>query len=419
LRYTVLKLAADNSPTEVPNDTVFHAGDRIRFSVEANAPGYLYIINQGSSGNWKPMFPSAEIDDGNNHIEGWRPYTMPPKSRLAFDSTVGTENLFIVFSLKPEDDLESMIYSLQGKKKAAAAAPEAPVQSSKELIMAVNISNTAVDRMRAAYGRDLIIEKVDPSTPGDKRETAVYVVNPTGNADSHLVADLHLVVPALCLAAVLAFAQSGSVSHTMTEGSHRMELVLERLDRDTWRTIDPGLVLAQGDRVRFKFRTNFDGYLYVMNQSSSGTYEQLFPRDETGKENRIAASREYQVPATSAAFRIAGPAGHEVVYWMVSPARLSDTTQRPPSLPATKAAPPNLIPRCDDVIFKSRGDCVDPSAGPKLVPRGEALPQNLVAPGVDREQRDLLFLRQKNTAVISSPVPLSGPVIYEYRLAHR
>jgi hypothetical protein len=193
LRYTVLKLAADNTPTEVANDTVFHAGDRIRFSVEANAPGYLYIINQGSSGNWKPMFPSAEIDDGNNHIEGWRPYTMPPKSRLAFDSTVGTENLFIVFSLKPEDDLESMIYSLQGKKKAAAAAPEAPVQSSKELIMAVNISNTAVDRMRSAYGRDLIIEKVDPSTPGDKKETAVYVVNPTGSADSRVVADLHLV----------------------------------------------------------------------------------------------------------------------------------------------------------------------------------------------------------------------------------
>jgi hypothetical protein len=192
LRYTVLKLAADNTPTEVPNDTVFHAGDRIRFSVETNAAGYLYIVNQGSSGNWKPMFPSPEIEDGNNRIEGWRPYTMPPKSRLAFDSTVGTENLFIVFSLQPETDLENMIYSLQGKKNAAAA-PEAPVHSSKELIMASNISNTAVDRMRAVYARDLIIEKVDPNTPGDKKETAVYVVNPTGSADSRVVADLHLV----------------------------------------------------------------------------------------------------------------------------------------------------------------------------------------------------------------------------------
>ena len=193
LRYTVLKLAADNTPTEVPTDTVFHAGDRIRFAVETNAPGYLYIVNQGSSGNWKPMFPAAEIEDGNNRIEGWRPYTMPPKSRLAFDSTVGTEHLFIVFAVQPEPDLENMIYSLQGMKKAAATAPEAPVQSSKELILASNISNTAVDHLRTVYARDLIIEKVDPSTPGDKKETAVYVVNPTGSADSRVVADLHLV----------------------------------------------------------------------------------------------------------------------------------------------------------------------------------------------------------------------------------
>ena len=192
MRYTVLKLAADNTPTEVSPDTVFHAGDRIRFSMEANAPGYLYIINQGSSGTWKAMFPSAEIEDGNNRIEGWRPYTMPPKSRLTFDATAGTENLFIVFCRQPETDLETMIYSLQGKKNAEAV-PQPPVHSSKELIMAVNISNTAVDRMREAYGRDLIIEKVDPGTPGDKKETAVYVVNPSGSANSRVVADLHLV----------------------------------------------------------------------------------------------------------------------------------------------------------------------------------------------------------------------------------
>ena len=226
-------------------------------------------------------------------------------------------------------------------------------------------------------------------------------------------------MPRLAAALALAAALGSTQTRTMTQGGHRMELVLERLDGDSWRAIDPGLVLAQGDRVRFKFRTNFDGFLYVMNQSTSGTYEQLFPRQETGQDNAIAASREYQVPATSAAFRIAGPAGFETVYWLVSPARLNDTAPRYQPPPATKAAPPTLIPRCDDTILKSRGDCVDPSAGPKLVPRGEPLPQNLTVPEIGREQRDLLFLRQKNTAVISSPVPLAGPVIYEFRLAHR
>jgi hypothetical protein len=205
-------------------------------------------------------------------------------------------------------------------------------------------------------------------------------------------------------------------THTMKQGVHRMELQLERLDGSDWHTIDPGLVLDQGDRVRFRFRTNFDGYLYVMNQSTSGQYEQLFPRNETGQDNKITASQEYQIPATSTAFRIAGPAGHEVVYWLVSPAKLTDVPH-PGNLPQRKSVPITLIPRCDDTILKSRGNCVDTSAGPKLVPRGAELPPSMASAGAGN--RDLLFMRQKDTAVISSPEPLTGPIIYEFHLAHR
>src|SRR4051812_34677087 len=129
----------------------------------------------------------------------------------------------------------------------------------------------------------------------------------------------------------LAFSQSKN----MNQGAHRMELMLERYDAGAWKSIDPALVLAQGDRVRFRFRTNFDGFLYVTNQSTSGKYEQLFPREETGQDNRITASKEYQVPSTSVAFKIAGPAGHEVVYWLVSPVKLTEA----PSLPTAERKP--------------------------------------------------------------------------------
>ena len=77
-----------------------------------------------------------------------------------------------------------------------------------------------------------------------------------------------------------AFAQS----HTMTQGAHRMEIMLERLDGEKWRTIDPGLVLASGDRVRFRFRTNFDGYLYVTNsahRASTSSYSRGRRPDRT------------------------------------------------------------------------------------------------------------------------------------------
>jgi len=207
---------------------------------------------------------------------------------------------------------------------------------------------------------------------------------------------------------VLILSLSASAqTRTITHRGHRIELQLERLEAGSWRAIDPGLVLAQGDRVRFRFTTNFDGYLYVTNQSTSGKYEQLFPREETGQDNRIQKDAEYRVPATNTVFRIAGPAGYETVYWLVSPTRIGG----PPAAPPVKPLP-NLTPRCDDAILHARGDCVDSAAGPHLVPRGEDLPGEETA-------RDLLFLRQKDTAVISSPAPLTGPVIYEFRLAHR
>jgi hypothetical protein len=171
--------------------------------------------------------------------------------------------------------------------------------------------------------------------------------------------------------------------------------------------------------VRFQFKTNFDGYLYVMNQSTSGKYEQLFPREETGQDNRIAAGRDYTVPSTASLFRIAGPAGFEIVYWLITPARLTDAPPRPGPPPTVhKAAPPTLTPRCDDALLRSRGDCIDNSAGPKLVPRGVDVPGNL-ARAAGQNPNNLVVMRQIDTAVISSPEPLTGPVIYEFRVAHK
>jgi hypothetical protein len=199
LKYTILKLAG-GSMVEAAPDSIFHAGDRIQISVETNGPGYLYVITQGSSGTWRPMFPSAEVADGNNRVEGWRTSVLPPKSRFVFDEQKGVEKLFLVFSREPEPDLEKMIYSLQDGKTTPTAdpMPQPGQQPQKQLMAAASvIDDSTVGRLRNTYARDLVIEKVDENTPGnapgDKKETAVYVVNPSGSADSRVVADIQLV----------------------------------------------------------------------------------------------------------------------------------------------------------------------------------------------------------------------------------
>jgi hypothetical protein len=209
LKYTILKQIGSDY-VEVPPDTVFHANDHIRFNVESNSPGYLYIAGLGSSGNWRPMFPASDIENGSNHIEGFRSYTMPPNKRITFDELVGEEKVFIALCREPEPDLEKMIYSLHdgGKSGSQPTQPYTPASaphpsnpplykpdgSTHQTLMAsASIDNQTIGRLRETYSRDLIVETITDQTPGDRKENAVYVVNPTGSKDSRVVADIRMV----------------------------------------------------------------------------------------------------------------------------------------------------------------------------------------------------------------------------------
>jgi hypothetical protein len=189
LRYSFLRNAGGDEYREVDPDTVFHSGDRIRVAAQSNDEGYLYIVMKGASGTWKVLFPSAEVADGSNRVAAGRQTLIPPPpDRFAFDEQAGEERLFIVLSRQPEPSLEKLIYSLGS---ASPAANEPP----KQLLSAslAPVDDALVGRLRnQVYARDLIFEKVDDATPGDKKEKAVYVVNPTGSPESRLVADVTL-----------------------------------------------------------------------------------------------------------------------------------------------------------------------------------------------------------------------------------
>jgi hypothetical protein len=196
----------------------------------------------------------------------------------------------------------------------------------------------------------------------------------------------------------------------------RIRLTVERQDASGWKSVDAALVFSAGDKLRFHLTSTFAGYLYVMNHGTSGSYELLFPRSDTGADNSIEAKKDYVVPAAQGWFKMTGPAGHDIVYWVISPVKLGNE-YRPPPPPPNASLPLSFRPRCDDAIFKSRGDCVDTSAGVKPLKEGEPVPKNLdsIAQPTPRE---LLFIQEKGATVVSSPAPLTGPVVYELRLAH-
>jgi hypothetical protein len=191
LRYAILKRTGEEY-REVDPDRTFHSGDAIRVSVEANDTGHLYIVMRGTSGNWRLLFPSPEIDGGNNRVVRGRRYQIPSRNAFIFDENAGTEKLFLVLTRKPETDLDQLIYRLSTGK----ANPDQGTTEPKTLMMAESrqqITDDVVNRIRGrVLSRDLVFEKVDEQTPGEQKETAVYVVNHKLAADSQLVVDLSL-----------------------------------------------------------------------------------------------------------------------------------------------------------------------------------------------------------------------------------
>jgi hypothetical protein len=190
LRYSVMKRDGSGKFVEVDAESTFRSGDRIRLHVDTNTTGYLYVVIQGSSGNWRLLFPSADVEGGNNRIEKGTSQQIPAGDRgqFVFDEQSGTEKLFLVLSRKPEADLDKLIYSITG----GGSTPN------RTLMASATLNNDIVDRLRdEVKSRDLVFEKVDemsvkPNGGEVSGEKATYVVNPSRTDDARLVVDVAL-----------------------------------------------------------------------------------------------------------------------------------------------------------------------------------------------------------------------------------
>ncbi len=186
LRYSVLKRDPSGKFNEVDPDSTFRSGDRIRLQVNVNTSGYLYVVMQGSSGNWRLLFPSVEVAGGSNRIQRGESRQIPSGDRgqFVFDEQAGIEKLFVVLSKQPESNLDKLIYSV--------GAPQNNSEPPRTLLAQSSLTNTVVDQLRGQVSsRDLLFEKVESDATG-KAENAAYVVNPSAARDARLVVDIAL-----------------------------------------------------------------------------------------------------------------------------------------------------------------------------------------------------------------------------------
>ncbi len=174
LRCSVMLRDPDGSWQEVPPDHVFHSGDKMRFGLLGNQSGFFYVIQQGSSGEWKPIYPRPSNQNDVNRIEAGN---LQSTRTLEFDQTPGDERVFIIFSRTEIADIDKAIEAL----KVGDPGTPPPSGANSPVMEAKNTIPDAFVQRLSSRDLKLVDEQAVNESGSEKQggERAVYVVAKT------------------------------------------------------------------------------------------------------------------------------------------------------------------------------------------------------------------------------------------------
>ena len=105
--------------TNVDPAQEFKTGDRLKVALETNFTGYVYVVNYGSSGAKRLLFPGL---NESNRLQPGRQYYLPTSYDLRLDGPSGIEALKVFFSLNRVAFLDAASRREDGELNAGEVA---------------------------------------------------------------------------------------------------------------------------------------------------------------------------------------------------------------------------------------------------------------------------------------------------------
>lgn len=195
LRYSILQ-PRDGKLEDVDIDKEFRSREYFGVSLRSNEDAFLYVVVQGSAGNWDVLFP---YPGERNRVMAGQDVLIPPQcapSRqaecFAFDDDPGTERMFVVLSATPETDLDRLINSVRSRGAGATAPPR---QAGTATLASASLPGSEVDRLRQQMqlaSRGIIRETVRRAPNSSQGENAMYIVASSSAPQSRVIVDIVL-----------------------------------------------------------------------------------------------------------------------------------------------------------------------------------------------------------------------------------
>jgi uncharacterized protein DUF4384 len=171
LKYRILLRTPDCDIKEVDSAYTFHSGDKVRLQIEANVDGYLYVLQKGSTGKDRMLFPDPRINGGDNKIARGILYSVPGNQWFTFDNNPGTENLTVAVSRTP---MKSVVPPAPVKQ---TASNQVKGKEEEGLVSVVSVVEELNQNVRS---RDLVlIQEKAPLVTAPSQPIAAPVVQST------------------------------------------------------------------------------------------------------------------------------------------------------------------------------------------------------------------------------------------------
>lgn len=175
LGYTLFKKSANGEAVRVNPSQEFRSGDKLRFVIESNTGGYLYIFHQENGAPPKLIYPDPRLKWGDNRIEAHTRFETPSNEEpgdwwFNFVGPAATERFYLVLSrtrlasVRSGDNL--VAFCTQNPKDC----PWRPAEAAwKQLLAQANTpakesrSQTFGETERLAIKRDVKLQPGDPA----------------------------------------------------------------------------------------------------------------------------------------------------------------------------------------------------------------------------------------------------------------
>jgi len=151
LRFRLIQAGANDAPMDVDTAKEFRTGDRVRFAFESNIDGYLYVAQQGTSGNWTVLFPNPQINGGRNAVKRASEYEVPDDGWFEMNPPSGVEKVFVFLSREPMNILPGFERPVNKAFENSSPALIASLQSSVQSRDLVFAKDSASSKMQATY----------------------------------------------------------------------------------------------------------------------------------------------------------------------------------------------------------------------------------------------------------------------------